>query len=166
MGLFDNNSKQPGVKPEVPQSTPFVAPKSVDINEVSRLALGAVFKGDLATDHDIRIDGTFEGRLFCGSRVVVGEKAVVNGEIYSNVIDFGGTMRQGKFYVKDTLTLQSGCKVTGDLFFHRLQVEIGAYYTGSCQMIGDNEYNQAASSVKTQLQSSIVSNPKSNVNIK
>ena len=123
----------------------------MDINEVSRLALGSSFKGDLVLDHDIRIDGTFEGRLFCGSRVVVGEKAVVNGEVYSTVVDFGGTMEYGKFFVKDALILQSGCKVTGDLNFHRLQVEIGAVYSGSCQMIGENEFNQAAMSLKTQL---------------
>jgi cytoskeletal protein CcmA (bactofilin family) len=152
MGLFDNNSNvKPGAKPEAPQSSPFVAPKTVDINEVSRLAPGSCFKGDLVLDHDIRIDGTFEGRLFCGSRVVVGEKAVVNGEVYSTVVDFGGTMEYGKFFVKDALTLQSGCKVKGDLNFHRLQVEIGAVYSGSCQMIGENEFNQAASALKNQI---------------
>lgn len=152
MGLFDNNSNiKSGVKPEASQSTSFVAPKTMDINEVSRLALGSRFTGDLVLDHDIRIDGTFEGRLFCGSRVVVGDKAVVNGEVYSTVVDFGGTMEHGEFFVKDTLTLQSGCKVKGDLNFHRLQVEIGAIYSGACQMIGENEFNQASLALKTEL---------------
>ena len=149
MGLFDNNTNKPSVKPEAPQSTSVftAAPKTPDINEVSRLAAGACFKGDLVLDHDIRIDGCFEGRLFCGSRIVVGEKAVVNGEIYSTVIDFGGTMEHGKFFVKDALTLQSGCKVKGDLNFQRLQVEIGAVYSGACQMIGEAEFNKAAAAL-------------------
>ena len=161
MGLFDNNTNKPSVKPEAPQSTPvFSTPKTPDINEVSRLAAGSCFKGDLVLDHDIRIDGTFEGRLFCGARVVVGEKAVVNGEVFSSVVDFGGTMEYGKFFVKDALTLQSGCKVKGDLNFHRLQVEIGAVYSGVCQMIGENEFNQAAAPMKALLQKAPVKSEK------
>ena len=124
---------------------------NININEVNRIASGAIFKGDIATANDIRIDGTFEGRLYSEARVVVGEKAVVNGDIFCTFVDFNGTMTEGRFYVKDTLTLKAGCSVHGDLFFERLQVELDAKFIGKCQVIGDAEYNKVSDPMRALL---------------
>ena len=124
---------------------------NININEVNRIAAGAIFKGDIATTNDIRIDGTFEGRLYSEARVVVGEKAVVKGDIFCTFVDFNGTMTEGRFYVKDTLTLKAGCSVHGDLFFERLQVELDAKFIGKCQVIGDTEYNKVSDPMRALL---------------
>ncbi len=124
---------------------------NININEVNRIAAGAIFKGDIATANDIRIDGTFEGRLYSEARVVVGEKAVVKGDIFCTFVDFNGTMTEGRFYVKDTLTLKAGCSVHGDLFFERLQVELDAKFVGKCQVIEDAEYNKVSEPMRTLL---------------
>lgn len=124
---------------------------NININEVNRIAAGAIFKGDIATANDIRIDGTFEGRLYSEARVVVGEKAVVKGDIFCTFVDFNGTMTEGRFYVKDTLTLKAGCSVHGDLFFERLQVELDAKFIGKCQVIGDAEYNKVSDPMRALL---------------
>ena len=124
---------------------------NININEVNRIASGAIFKGDIATTNDIRIDGTFEGRLYSEARVVVGEKAVVKGDIFCTFVDFNGTMTEGRFYVKDTLTLKAGCSVHGDLFFERLQVELDAKFIGKCQVIGDAEYNKVSDPMRALL---------------
>jgi cytoskeletal protein CcmA (bactofilin family) len=124
---------------------------NININEVNRIASGAIFKGDIATANDIRIDGTFEGRLYSEARVVVGEKAVVKGDIFCTFVDFSGTMTEGRFYVKDTLTLKAGSSVHGDLFFERLQVELDAKFIGKCQVIGDAEYNKVSEPMRTLL---------------
>lgn len=124
---------------------------NININEVNRIAAGAIFKGDIATANDIRIDGTFEGRLYSEARVVVGEKAVVKGDIFCTFVDFNGTMSEGRFYVKDTLTLKAGCSVHGDLFFERLQVELDAKFIGKCQVIGDAEYNKVSDPMRALL---------------
>ncbi len=124
---------------------------NININEVNRIASGAIFKGDIATANDIRIDGTFEGRLYSEARVVVGEKAVVKGDIFCTFVDFNGTMTEGRFYVKDTLTLKAGCSVHGDLFFERLQVELDAKFVGKCQVIEDAEYNKVSEPMRTLL---------------
>lgn len=115
-----------------------------NINEVNRIAADTKFVGDLATKTDIRIDGAFEGRLYCEARVVVGEKATIKGDIFSSFIDFNGTMLGGNFYAKDTLSLKAGCSVKGDLFFQKLQVELDAKYAGKCQMITEADFNKAA----------------------
>ena len=127
---------------------------TVNVNDVNRIAAGAKFTGDIATVNDIRIDGSFEGRLFSEARVVVGEKAVVKGDIFATFIDFNGSMLGGNFYVKDTLSLKSGCTVEGDLFFQRFQVELDAKFTGRCQVMSETEFHKVASPMEAMLRKS------------
>ena len=117
---------------------------TVSVNEVSRIAAGTVFKGELTSPGDIRIDGEFEGKIFSKGRVVVGDKARVKGDIVCSNVDFCGTM-QGNFFVKETLSLKAGCKVDGDLNVKRLQVELDAKFNGSCHMIDDAQFEKLAS---------------------
>ena len=124
---------------------------NVNVNDVNRIAAGAKFSGDMATLNDIRIDGTFEGRLYSRARVVVGEKAVVKGDIFASYIDFNGTMLGGNFYVKDTLSLKAGCTVNGDLYFQRFQVELDARFTGKCQVIDEAAFNKVSAAMSSML---------------
>ena len=116
---------------------------NISVNEVSRISAGSVFKGEISSPNDIRIDGTFEGKVYSKGRVVVGEKAVVKGDIICQNVDFWGVI-QGNFYVKDTLSLKGGCKVDGDLHIKRLQVELDARFNGGCKMITEQEYDKLA----------------------
>ena len=118
----------------------------VNINEVSRISAGTVFKGEITSPNDIRIDGSFEGKIYSKGRVVVGDKAVVKGDIVCQNVDFWGKM-SGNFYVKDTLSLKSGCIVDGDLHIKRLQVELDAKFNGNCKMISESEFDKIAAEI-------------------
>lgn len=109
------------------------------MNEVSRVSTGTVIKGEISSPNDIRIDGTFEGKVISQGRVVIGEKAVVTGDIIGTNVDFWGRMR-GNFYVKDTLSLKSSCTVEGDLHIKRLQVDLDAKFNGICKMINEQDF--------------------------
>ncbi len=122
---------------------------SSEINDVSRISAGTVIKGDITSPNDIRIDGTFEGRIFSQAKVVVGEKAIIKGDIICNNADFWGTMIKGNFFVKDTLSLKDTCIVDGDLHTGRLQVELDAKLTGGCRIITEEEFNQLTSAENT-----------------
>lgn len=98
-------------------------------------------KGEINTDSDIRIDGEFEGKLVSKGRVVIGETAVITGDIVGTNVDFWGKMK-GNFYVKDTLSLKSSAQVDGDMHTKRLQVELNARFNGSCHMIEDGEFEK------------------------
>ena len=98
----------------------------VNLNEVSRISSGTSFKGEITCTGDIRVDGKFDGTLNSKGRLVAGEKAVINGDVICQNVDFSGRMDKGTFYVADTLTLKSGCSVTGDLRYKRLQVDLDA----------------------------------------
>ncbi|MBP5302964.1 MAG: polymer-forming cytoskeletal protein [Bacteroidales bacterium] len=115
--------------------------ESINMNEVSRISAGTVVKGELCSPTDIRIDGSFEGKIISKGRVVVGEKADITGDVICNSAEFSGVMK-GNFFVKDTLTLKGGCSVDGDLHIKRLQVELDAMFNGNCRMISDAEFDR------------------------
>ena len=117
---------------------------SASVNDISRISAGSVIKGEITSPNDIRIDGTFEGRIFSQAKVVVGEKAVIKGDVICNNADYWGKIN-GNFFVKDTLSLKDTCVVEGDLHIRRLQVELDAKFNGNCKMITEEEFNQLTS---------------------
>ena len=116
---------------------------AVNVNEVSRISTGTVIKGEINSPNDIRIDGAFEGKLVCKGRVVVGEKAVIKGDIICENLDFWGRL-EGSLYVKDILSLKDTCEVAGDLHVKRLAVELGARFNGACMMLTEGEFDKLA----------------------
>ena len=116
---------------------------TLNVNSISRISAGTVIKGEIISPSDIRIDGTFEGKVQTKGRVVVGETAVVKGDIICENIDLWGKVN-GNVYVKDTLALMEGCQVDGNLNIKRLSVELGATFNGNCRMITDGEFNKVA----------------------
>ena len=111
------------------------------MNEVSRISPGTHIHGDISSEGDIRIDGTFEGRIYTQGRVVVGEKAVIKGDVMCGNADLWGRM-EGDFFVKDTLSLKESSAIKGNLHTRRFQVDLGASFEGSCRMISEAEFDK------------------------
>ena len=114
---------------------------SIGVNDISRISAGSIIKGEITSPNDIRIDGTFEGKIVSQAKVVVGEKAVIKGDIICSNCDFWGRIN-GNFFVKDTLSLKDTCVVDGDLHIRRLQVDLDATFNGNCKMIDEDTFNQ------------------------
>ena len=110
-----------------------------NVNDISRISAGTVIKGEITSPTDLRIDGTFQGKIISKGKVTVGEKATIQGDIICQNVDFAGTMK-GNFYVKDTLSLRSACKVDGDLNTRRLQMELDSTFNGNCRMITEADF--------------------------
>ena len=115
----------------------------VNVNSISRISAGTIIKGEIVSPYDIRIDGTFEGKIQSKGRVVVGETANIKGDIICENIDLWGKVDGGVF-VKDTLALKDGCVVNGNLHIKRLSVELGATFNGNRKMISDTEFDKVA----------------------
>ena len=115
--------------------------QTVNVNSISRISAGTVIKGEIVSPTDIRIDGTFEGKVQSKGRVVLGETAVVKGDIICNNIDLWGKV-EGNVFVKDTLCLKAGCTMDGNLHARRLAVELGATFNGSCKTITEAEFDK------------------------
>ncbi len=114
---------------------------TLNVNSISRISPGTVIKGEITSPNDIRIDGTFEGKINSKGRVVIGESAVINGDVVCSDIDLWGKV-EGNLYVKDTLALKDGCVVNGNLHVRRLSVELGATFNGNCKTITEAEFEK------------------------
>ena len=113
---------------------------TVNANSVSRISAGTVIKGEIQSPYDLRIDGTFEGKVQTKGRVVIGESAIIKGDIICENVDLWGRV-EGDLYVKDTLALKEGCKMNGNINVSRLSVELGATFNGTCRTITEEEFN-------------------------
>ena len=108
-------------------------------NEVNRIVSDTVFKGVFTSENDIRIDGMLEGEIESKGKLVVGQTGVVDGKIVARNADFGGTMNKGSFQIFDTLSLQAGSYVNGDMLFSRIQIELDAKVNGKCQVMEEKK---------------------------
>ena len=115
----------------------------VNANAISRISAGTIIKGEILSPCDIRIDGTFEGKIQSKGRVVVGESAHIKGDIVCDSIDLWGKV-EGNVFVKDTLNLKEGCSVNGNLNVRKLSVELGATFNGNCKMITEADFDKVA----------------------
>jgi cytoskeletal protein CcmA (bactofilin family) len=122
----------------------------MNVNSISRISAGTIIKGEITSPYDIRIDGTFEGKVQTKGRVVVGEKANVQGDIICGNIDLWGKV-DGNVFVKDTLNLKDGCVVNGNLNIRKISVELGATFNGNCKMISEADFDRV-SGAKPQAQ--------------
>ena len=116
---------------------------TLNVNSISRISAGTIIKGEIQSPYDIRIDGTFEGRVQTKGRVVVGETAYVKGDVICENIDLWGKV-EGNLFVKNTLALKDGCKMDGNININRLSVELGATFNGSCKMITEADFDKVA----------------------
>ena len=119
----------------------------VNANAISRISAGTITKGEILPPSDIRIDGTFEGKIQSKGRVVIGESAHIKGDVICDNIDLWGKV-DGNVFVKDTLNLKEGCHVNGNLNIRKLSVELGATFNGNCKMISEADFDRVSGHAK------------------
>ena len=122
----------------------------VNVNSISRISTGTIINGEIISPCDIRIDGTFEGKIQSKGRVVIGETAFIKGDIICDNIDLWGKV-EGNVFVKDTLNLKEGCVVNGNLNIRKISVELGSTFNGNCKMITEADFDRV-SGAKPQAQ--------------
>ena len=120
----------------------------LDVNDVCRITSNTCIKGEISSHSDIRIDGKVDGTIYSDSRIVVGEKAVLSGNIVCSNLDFGGNIK-GDVYVKDELSLKSTACIEGNLNVCKLNVELGAKLLGSCKMISEAQFEEYKKKIVT-----------------
>lgn len=109
------------------------------VNEVSRISAGTDVKGSLKSQSDIRIDGVFEGDLVTSGKLVLGDNAIIRGNIICTSADVWGTI-EGDLNVGDAVTFKSSSQFTGNLKTIRICIEMGAVFSGNCQIINEADF--------------------------
>jgi cytoskeletal protein CcmA (bactofilin family) len=94
---------------------------------------GTIIKGEIESNGDIRIDGKVIGTLKSNGKIVLGQNGNIEGDIYCKQADLSGRVT-GKIFVDELTSLKSTSRVEGELSTKQLYIEIGAIFTGKCEM--------------------------------
>ena len=97
------------------------------------ISAGTTVKGDLNSNHDLRIDGTIIGNVSSTAKIVIGASGSVEGDISGNQADIVGKV-SGNIKTKDLLQLRGDSVVNGNVYAGKLQVEPTAVFNGQCHM--------------------------------
>lgn len=92
-----------------------------------------VIKGDIESNGDIRVDGKLIGSLKSNGKIVVGQTGIIEGDINCKQADISGSVK-GVLICEELTTLKSTSRVEIDLNTRQLCIEVGAVFTGKCQM--------------------------------
>src|SRR5262249_59142500 len=76
------------------------------------------------------IDGRVEGDVHSAG-LVIGDKAVINGEVYAEEVTIRGRV-EGSIRARKVL-LCSTCHVQGNILHEAFAVETGAFFEGNCR---------------------------------
>ncbi len=102
-------------------------------SSINLIGTGTTIEGDIRSNGDLRIDGTVHGNVFSKAKVVVGGTGLVEGDISCQNADISGSVK-GKSTINELLFLKATSKMNGDIVTGKLIVEVGASFTGSCNM--------------------------------
>jgi cytoskeletal protein CcmA (bactofilin family) len=108
-------------------------PTETTSGSINIIGAGTSIEGEVKSSGDIRIDGHILGSVITKAKVVVGTTGVVEGDIIGQNADISGTVK-GKTVVSEMLFLKSTARMNGDIQTGKLVVEVGASFTGSCNM--------------------------------
>ncbi len=90
------------------------------------------FKGELNIKGTLRIDGRVDGKLNAEC-VILGETAVVKGEVTGKKIIVGGKV-EGNLRAQEVVEIKSKGKVLGDIFTNKFSVMEGGEFNGKIEM--------------------------------
>lgn len=125
--------------------------------------LGATlrFKGDLAADEDLIVQGQVEGSILHSRSLTIGPDGSMTGDIRARRIVIEGRVT-GDLYALESVTVRSTGQVRGNLYAPRVAVADGAQFNGRIDMekapsvphaVGGQEPELSTSDVESLLRS-------------
>ena len=100
---------------------------------INLIGAGTGIEGEVHSNGDIRVDGSITGAVHSKAKVVIGTTGLVEGNVTCQNADVSGTIK-GNISVTETLFLKSTARINGDIYTSKLVVEVGASFTGNCNM--------------------------------
>ena len=123
-------------KSEDDESIDLASPPRIDealpirSKHVSVIGPTLVFKGELAADEDLVIEGQVEGTIaHHKKRLTVGKLGRVKADIDASSVIVEGQL-VGDIHGEEVVKLASGADVTGNIFCRRIVIEDGARFNG------------------------------------
>lgn len=123
---FFTGRRQTDTEAELPET------KSTHIGFDTVLSAQTVLEGTLKSEGNIRLDGTFTGKLDITGNVLVGETALIHADIEARNISIAGKVH-GNVIGNKVQLLQTG-RIWGDIKANSLTTEEGAFIEGNIAM--------------------------------
>jgi cytoskeletal protein CcmA (bactofilin family) len=102
------------------------------------LERGVKLEGKLEAPGTFRIDSSMKGTLVSDETLVLGEHAVIEGEIIGNQVIIAGRFN-GIIRAKGKVQIQPHAIVTGEVQAPCLVIEPGGVFDGQCHMLAEVE---------------------------
>lgn len=131
--MFSSKSRDKDATPPTLPTTAAPAPqpkRAARSTAPSIISADLVVNGTLTSTGDIQIDGRVEGDVR-SSGLVIGDKALINGEIYADDVTVRGRVEGGIRARKVLLCATS--HVEGNILHEAFSVESGAFFEGNCR---------------------------------
>ncbi|NIS61083.1 MAG: hypothetical protein GTO13_10380 [Proteobacteria bacterium] len=91
------------------------------------------FEGKMGFEGMVRLDGKFDGEIFSGDILIVGESAVINAEINVHTLVVDGKV-SGNVSATSKIEIHSSGKLYGNIATPTLAIEEGGLFDGICKM--------------------------------
>ena len=98
------------------------------------LGRGTHFEGKLFFEGRVRIDGSFKGEIRGDDVLVIGEGAVVSGEVHVATCIVTGGEVEANIRARDAIELYAPSRVRGALHAPAIFIDRGVTFEGSCKM--------------------------------
>ena len=102
-------------------------------NSSNAIGKGTIINGSVETHGNLRIEGKIFGDITTKSKLVIGQPAIIEGNVLAQNADVEGEII-GTIKVADTLVLKPTAKIHGDIIVNKLIVEAGAQFNGKSKM--------------------------------
>lgn len=108
----------------------------------SLIGVGTEIEGNITFSGGLRIDGHVRGNITSAGdhpgMLVISEQAEVVGEIRVHHVMVNGQVK-GSIHADQTLELQPKASVTGDVYYQKLEMQMGAIVQGRLVYGADNQ---------------------------
>ena len=92
-----------------------------------------VVKGDVRSAGGLRLDGQLEGRVDVGEAFLSGPRSFLRGDLDCRSAVIAGRV-EGNVLCRETVELQTGAHVKGDVRCAGLVIQRGSFFDGNCTM--------------------------------
>ena len=94
---------------------------------------GTRITGEVAAEHDLRVEGAVKGTVAVGGTLVLGPTGAVEGDVTAKSATLAGHLT-GNIRVQEKLVLEGKSVLLGDLQTRELVIQEGAIFQGQCAM--------------------------------
>jgi cytoskeletal protein CcmA (bactofilin family) len=135
--------REPRTEPRTPSSRAAESrapePRAADARAPESAARASVlgptlrFRGELAAQEDLIVQGSVEGSITHTQSLTIGTDGSMKGDIRARVIVIDGKV-DGDLYATESVSLRATARVKGNLFAPRIAITEGACFQGQIDM--------------------------------